>query len=657
MNLNRFPRRHHQGSILLGVVLVVLVLSLLLGTVLRYSSNTHRNSVRQTRIEKAKLIAESEMEYLFYRWISEVNRGTASDDIDDRLVADGFIVADPTADMTPFSASIAADGWTISRSITFHRIPDTHDGSATGNRPGTNKTGRNYYFVARTRATITDPSFGKIEYRLGRRFVRSETSLLQFAVFYQDDLEIASGSNMTIKGPISTNGSAYIGAQSGVEIYITDKVSVGGSLNGGTNAVDGTQLRKPGASGSSTLHDPIFDTDLEDGTLPDQTAARTAQYEKLNAPENFIGGVDLAKALENPVYNNDPNEVYRSIIAPPPRNSSGDLIEEDPTVQNRRMYNRAGIVVTVGVDSVTGDAVVNVGTSTNPTAFNTAIGDALKAQVFPELRKDVFDKRENRFVKVTTMDVERLNHALASIPSLGNAYNGVLYVHDNTNGSGSGSAIRMKNAEATPDFKDAYGAAKGFALVSDNPVYVQGDYNTKKIVENSVTRDNPAAIMADAVTLLSAGWNDDNSTHTIDAAEGARVADMLGQGPKDGYSTAENTMTVNSAILTGNTPSTGPDDPGPATNSGGVQNIVRLMEDWWGPALNIKLKGSIGQLFKSKYFNSPFKSTGVATPDGDPSVYYIPDSRELEFDEDLAKRPPPWTPTTTEFHRGDIFLW
>jgi len=497
------------------------------------------------------------------------------------------------------------------------------------------------------RATKMDPTFGRIEYRAGRRFVRSETSLLQYAVFYQDDLEIASGSTMKILGPVSTNGSAYIGAQTGAEIYITDKISVGGSLNGGTNGVDGTTLRKPGATGSSLLHDPIWDPDLNDGNLPTQATQRALQYEKLSAPENFIGGVDMSKALLNPAYGNDPNEIYRSIIGPPPTTPLSD----DPTVGNRRMYNRAGIVVTVTVES--GLPVVNIGTPANPTFFNGDVTQALRDQIFPEKRKDVFDKREDTNVKITTMDVERLNYALQNTPTLANAYNGVLYVHDATGNTGAGSAIRMKNAEETPMFLDANNVSKGFAVVSNNAVYVQGDYNTKTIVEAGVERENPSAIMADAVTFLSQGWNDVNSTADVWTRRAEIPTPLTGAG----YGDADvNTMTVNSAILTGNTPSTDISTPvANRTNSGGVQNIVRLMEDWDAKA--IKIKGSIGQLFRSKYMTSTFKGPGTVIAGGD-YVYGLPGlGRELEFDDLLAKRPPPWTPTTTEFHRGDLFSW
>lgn len=632
---------------MIAVVLAVVVLSLVLEGVIRFSSNTHRNSVRQTRVERAKLVAESEMEYLFFQWVAEINRGTASADVEERLITNGFCVADHTSNQTPFSSVFEDEGWTVSRTITFYEIPGTADGSATGQKPGTSKVGRNYYFTAAVRATIEDPIFGTIEYRAGRRFVRSETSVLQFSVFYQGDMEIASGANMIINGPMSTNGSAYIGAQAGVEITITDEISVLNEFNGSTNLLDGTTHRKPGALGSSVLHDPIFDPNPNDADTPDQPTARGAQVKKLTGPENFVGGVNVGKALadfpeayENLAGNADANEVYRAVIAPPPTTNEGAAIAEDPMVASRRMYNRAGIVVTIS-ENPEGEPVVNVGTSSNPTAYNSTIAPHLDEIIPPEeRRKDVFDKREQRNIKMTSLDVGALSSALSSNTALANAYNGVLYIHDATTGArgpGDGAGIRLRNGSTTPAINNAEGQPKGFAVVTNNALYIQGDYNTTAISDGGSTRSNPAVLMGDAVTILSEGWNDDNSAAAIDQRRAT---------PAEGSSE----MVLNAGILTGNTPSTSD----PPTNSGGVQNLVRLMEDWSG--YRVTIRGSMGQLFSSKYMNSEFKSPAQPLPDDD-LVYWVPDERRLDFDRDLARRPPVWTPTTTEFNRGDFFTW
>jgi hypothetical protein len=395
------------------------------------------------------------------------------------------------------------------------------------------------------------------------------------------------------------------------------------------------------------LHDPVFDPNPNDADTPDQPTARGAQVKKLTGPENFVGGVNVGKALtdhpeayENFAGNADANEVYRSAIAPPPTDNDGNAITEDPMVASRRMYNRAGIVVTISEDG-DGDPVVNVGTPANPTAYNAAIATQLDDIIPPdERRKDVFDKREQRNIKMTSLDVGALSTALAANATLSTAYNGVLYIHDQTAGArgpGDGSGIRLKNGNTTPAINNEDGQPKGFAVVTNNALYIQGDYNTTTIADGAGTRSNPSVLMGDAVTILSDGWNDDNSAGGIDQRRAT---------PADGSTE----MVLNAGILTGNTPST----TSPPTNSGGVQNLVRMMEDWSG--YRVTIRGSMGQLFSSKYMNSEFKSPSAPLPDGD-LVYWIPDERRLDFDRDLARRPPVWTPTTTEYNRGDFFTW
>jgi hypothetical protein len=117
-------------------------------------------------------------------------------------------------------------------------------------------------------------------------------------------------------------------------------------------------------------------------------------------------------------------------------------------------------------------------------------------------------------------------------------------------------------------------------------------------------------------------------------------------------------MTVNAAILTGNTPSTS------TLNSGGVQNLVRMIEDWYDPnptgsGMALTLNGSLGQLFTSKYFTGPYLGNGVqaSLPAANDRIYLQPKSRNFNYDTGFKSRLPAGSPTTTNFARGDFFFW
>ena len=117
-------------------------------------------------------------------------------------------------------------------------------------------------------------------------------------------------------------------------------------------------------------------------------------------------------------------------------------------------------------------------------------------------------------------------------------------------------------------------------------------------------------------------------------------------------------MTVNAAILTGNTPST------TTYNSGGVQNLVRMIEDWYDPnptgtGLQLTLNGSLGQLFTSKYYTGAYKGNGVqaSLPAANDRIYLQPRTRNFDYDAGFKSRLPAGSPTTTNFARGDFFFW
>ena len=107
----------------------------------------------------------------------------------------------------------------------------------------------------------------------------------------------------------------------------------------------------------------------------------------------------------------------------------------------------------------------------------------------------------------------------------------------------------------------------GFSVATPNPLYVKGNYNVTAdgvhfaYLPFSTTNNGscvPAALMCDAITILSSSFNDATSPNSRPAA-------------------AAPSNTVNAAIIAGNVPST---DVTSTTFSGGVQNLIRLQEDW-----------------------------------------------------------------------------
>jgi hypothetical protein len=687
-------------------MIVVVILTFAAAGVLAYALTVYRNSIRQATLAQAKVVADSEMENLYYSWKTDL--------VGRMPVANVVNALSPlTTSTLPFAANLqVAGGWTVTRWIHFDFLgtPGVGDGSATGIVPGTTELGRNYYFTAETSATIVLPIQGAVTYKSGRHFTYSSTSLFQFALFYQGNLEMAAGGNMTISGPISTNASAYLGASAPVGVppfvlTLTDSIYYFQNYNGASDPLTG---ETDYIATNTPVDDPTYNPNPDPTSTPpaNQAAQRALQVSKMAQQASFLGGVDVAADIANPAYaaaytnlngDVDPNEVYRAVVAPPPRDSSGALLTEDPIVAASRMYNTAGIVITIDQSAPgAGNTTINVGTSANPTLYNSEPQFAsivhptgATTDIVQTVRTQIVDPREllngKSGVNLTTVDIGNLNNALVTAmgtnSTLASNYNGVVYVYDKTDDStvnpNTLNGIRITDATTTPAFNDQNGNPLGFSMVTDNGLYVQGDYNKTNIVVAGADVTNPSALMGDAVTALSQGWNQANAATLQPMAVGSsglREAGASAPVPANGVNPADlgtpNGMTINAAILTGNTPTHGlPTDPGGVVGSGGAQNLVRMIEDWYynpnGPLdpsplpgappnvkLSLTLNGSVGQLFSSKYFSGNYPGSGVAH-----NVYIQPRTRIVSYDTNFKQRSPAGSPTTTQFTRGDFFFW
>ena len=134
----------------------------------------------------------------------------------------------------------------------------------------------------------------------------------------------------------------------------------------------------------------------------------------------------------------------------------------------------------------------------------------------------------------------------------------------------------------------------------------------------------PAALISDALTVLSSHWSDAVSFTSVYAPGNAN------------YSATEGT-TINAAIITGTMPSTGTSG---TTFSGGVHNLPRLLEDW--SSKNLWLNTSILRLWNSQMATNQFRNPAGFNP-APVNGYYNPPTRKYSFDVNFinpAKVPP-----------------
>ena len=164
--------------------------------------------------------------------------------------------------------------------------------------------------------------------------------------------------------------------------------------------------------------------------------------------------------------------------------------------------------------------------------------------------------REGKTVKVTEVNVALLN-ASGQFPE-----NGLIYTYRTDAITSQPNGIRLKNGAEV---------LRPMTVVSEDPVDVQGDFNT--------VNKKGVAVMSDAVSLLSNAWDDSK-----------RAGGPLPAASNTSY---------NLAIVTGKVST--PDGGG--NYSGGFENLPRFHENWTGKTASIR--GSFINIFDSEIAKSP----------------------------------------------------
>lgn len=185
----------------------------------------------------------------------------------------------------------------------------------------------------------------------------------------------------------------------------------------------------------------------------------------------------------------------------------------------------------------------------------------------------------------------------------------------------------------------------GFTVASENPVYIQGNYNSNandtffKNEANGIPGPDmtsplhsPAAVIADTVTFLSNAWSDTNSM-------------VLSPSQPQGNRQASANTYYRTAVASGKTmtwPHPSWETVGnnyPEGTDGGIGNFLRFLEDWQNGPSTMHYGGSMVEMFYNTYNTGAFKCCTY-------SVYQPPNPRDYYFDPDFTTPYglPPGTP-------------
>jgi len=460
--------------------------------------------------------------------------------------------------------------------------------------------------------------------------LRQSWPVFEFAIFYNLNLEIDPGAAMTVRGPVWSNAGLWAG-------------TANWTFSGTVSAVKQADI--------SNI-DP-FCTGKTDGSAPphfDLTGQPTTNNTKLNVP---IAGA-----------NADPTNVEAMLNIPPADHAMGtDAAYTDDGLLY--LANACNLVISNGVSGTNFGTLRAYGTNitiwfqnrTTPAAYLTQVSpdfyvvtNGITHTVFLTnyisptllgLKTNIwyagwsfatnvafYDYRESDTVQAIQINVGWFNRWLTnSGPNGGSNYNFACYNHMGhpINSvwiynsvpltSTTLPAVRLVNGI---QLANAY----GLTVATPMPIYVLGDFNKQTsptLVSSGTNTANtyPAALMGDAITILSGNWSD---SYDVSTSLGSRSIPIA--------------TTVNAACLEGIVQTTGP------YYSGGVENFIRFLENWSGVVNTYN--GSIVVMFPSIYATNRWGSTGT---------YYNPPTRAWSLDLNFTDptKLPPLTPMVVNF--------
>lgn len=338
-------------------------------------------------------------------------------------------------------------------------------------------------------------------------------------------------------------------------------------------------------------------------------------FGNLGGPTTFKAKHDQGVSTLNlPIgTNNSPAAVHQVLELPASGENPGS------SVGQQRFYNKADLLIMCSNTTITVKA--------GPASGITNIIGTNDYGSWLSTNKSFYSMRELKTVRPIQIDVSKLVlwNASNSVlrPNLAARPNGIadiriIYIYDGrTFTAVNESGVRLINGDTLPP--------KGLTVATPAPIYIQGHYNCPAANRGTTNTVGtlPASVCGDAVTVLSTAWNDTNSVGST--ALSTRIA--------------ANT-TVNTAILTGIVATTGSSD------SGGVENFPRFLEDWTGKTL--WYSGSMVCMFYSQV------ATGLWNGIGDPPGIYNPPTRVWGLDANFSdeNKLPPGTPAITVLVRS-----
>lgn len=563
------PPQTDRGYALVLVMVFFGVSLMVLAGAMNWVSSSSRLTDRNNRMQEAVYAAEAATEKVLARMMQDFKDGGEAQVYNNLANYQRMV---PTVSENPLWANFSFNNGSGTEGQTYvSRVLSAQFQPLQSQYEGLSGYASNYRLVSNAK------NLGALNQPVGavQQDVQLATiPLFQFAIFYNMYLDLNPGENMEIRGRVHSNAEIWTGPNGKLTFY-------GPVTSVGRN----TRTRHP--------NDPSYTS----GTNPNVTYKGTKDTN--------------VTTLALPIGTNNSPAAVRALLDLPP---AGESVASP--MGQERFYNKAEMVILV-----TNNAV-NVLLKT-PYGAPAASLPWSVTQTFVRTNVAFTDQREDKVIIATEVDVGKfktfVQTNLTVLSALGGLTPGVLYVADlRTTTSSQLNGVRLVNGQSLP--------ARGLTVATPNPLYTKGNYNcpnSAHLNTTNTTATAPAALISDALTVLSANWDDSKSAGSYTTRVAANT-------------------TVNAAILTGNVPWNPPSTP-TKYYSGGAHNLTRYLEKWSGKTITYNT--SLICMFAST------KATGLFEQSG--GYYDIP-TRETYFDNNFTDptKLPPGTPQMRALVRG-----
>ena len=276
---------------------------------------------------------------------------------------------------------------------------------------GQNASQTSYYYLASADVSIPVVDAPSVTVKVRRVFEKQNSSPWNYAIFYNDDLELHPGPTFTVTGPVQANADLYTGHSN---TTFASQVTYTGNWIVGFDPLENTHPETPAS--------PYFPQDSP-------PASTTTQ---------------LPFGIDPTIFSaSNPNTVdkWRELIEMP---SSGT----DP-MATYRYYGQAG--VRIMVDASNNITIKNKNDTTitsSSTGNDLKLYNAFKAAL--ATNTTIQDNREAATVRLVTLDISQIKTNQANGNLTGTTYNGIVYITDTSGTSSTKRAVRLKNGASLP---------------------------------------------------------------------------------------------------------------------------------------------------------------------------------------------------------------